>query len=390
MMATRANSSSKHGIEPRTTNDGATTYRGVINRKITGKINGPRFKTRAAAVAWRSKALGEIQNGTLRPSSPLTLRDAWTSFYEAARAGTDAETFKPATLRSYETIWRLRINAELGALRLDEIRRADLQGFVDRLAASGLASGTIRNTFAPIQTLYRRAMERDLVAVNPTVSVKLPRVGPGRDRFAPPDEAAELIAALPAAEQALWATAFYAGLRRGELRALRHRHVDLVGGRIHVQRSWDDHEGDQPPKTAAAVRRVWIVAQLRAFLEAHFEATRRKGDDLVFGKTATVPFISATVRNRSLAAWRDENKRRADFGDDKIVPLASITLHEARHSFASMLIHAGANGLALSRMMGHTSVSLTYGTYGHLMPGGEEEVGKLLDAYLRAASTTLA
>jgi integrase len=34
--------------------------------------------------------------------------------------------------------------------------------------------------------------------------------------------------------------AFYTGLRRGELRALRFRDVDFNGHVIRVERSWDD------------------------------------------------------------------------------------------------------------------------------------------------------
>jgi hypothetical protein len=55
------------------------------------------------------------------------------------------------------------------------------------------------------------------VAINPTRDLDLPAKRGGQDRIAPPEEAAALIAALPAAQRALWSTAFYAGLRRGEL-----------------------------------------------------------------------------------------------------------------------------------------------------------------------------
>jgi integrase len=60
-------------------------------------------------------------------------------------------------------------------------------------------------------------MARGDVAVNPTSGLELPAARGGRDRIAPPAEAAELIAALLPRDRALWATAMYAGLRRGEL-----------------------------------------------------------------------------------------------------------------------------------------------------------------------------
>jgi integrase len=70
--------------------------------------------------------------------------------------------------------------------------------------------------------------------------------------------------------RALWACAFYAGLRRGELRALRWRDVDLREGVIRVARSWDDEEGEQADgKTDAATRSVPIVGALMPELRGH-------------------------------------------------------------------------------------------------------------------------
>ena len=67
--------------------------------------------------------------------------------------------------------------------------------------------------------------------------------------------------------------------------------------------------------------------------------------------------------------------------------LDPITLHECRHTFASLLIAAGVNAKALSVYMGHASISTTFDRYGHLMPGGEDEAAALADAYLERANT---
>ena len=62
--------------------------------------------------------------------------------------------------------------------------------------------------------------------------------------------------------------------------------------------------------------------------------------------------------------------------------LQRITLHECRHTFASLMIAAGVNAKALSEYMGHANITITFDRYGHLMPGNEEEAAGLLDAYL--------
>ncbi len=59
-----------------------------------------------------------------------------------------------------------------------------------------------------------------------------------------------------------------------------------------------------------------------------------------------------------------------------------ITLHEARHSCASVLIASGVNAKALSVIMGHSTIAMTFDTYGHLMPAGLNEAAAMTNAYL--------
>ena len=78
----------------------------------------------------------------------------------------------------------------------------------------------------PLRVVCRRALSRGDIQVNPTTGIEIAAVRGRRTRFAMPAEAHELIEAEPTQDRALWATAFYAGLRRGELRALRWIDVD--------------------------------------------------------------------------------------------------------------------------------------------------------------------
>ena len=58
-------------------------------------------------------------------------------------------------------------------------------------------------------------------------------------------------------------------------------------------------------------------------------------------------------------------------------------MHEALHTFASLMIAAGVNAKTLAAYMGHSSVTITLDRYRHLMPGAEGEAAERLDAYLR-------
>jgi integrase len=260
--------------------------------------------------------------------------------------------------------------SELGPVRLSEIRRSDLQALVDRLLEAGGQPSTIRNTLLPVRAIFRRALARGEVPMNPTLGLELPAVRGTRDRIANPKDAAALLAARPA-DRAIWATAMYAGLRHGELKALRVQDIDLGAGLLRVERSWDPRVGPVAPKSRAGRRVVPIPTALRALLAERLLALGWH-EGLAFGRAKDVPFNSEPVNTRAYKVWAKAGFQR-------------ITLHECRHTFASVMIAAGVNAKALTTYMGHSSVTITFDRYGHLMPGNEKEAAGLLDAFLRRA-----
>jgi integrase len=333
------------------------------------------FPTHAAAKTWRGDALVALRKGTMRAPTATTLREAADAWLAGAREGAirtrSGDCYKPSAIRGYEASLRLHVLDELGGARLSDITRADLQDLADRLLAKGADPSTIRNTLMPVRAIYRRAVVRGEIAVNPTTGLELPAVRGKRDRIASPAEAAKLLTALAVEERALWATAFYAGLRLGELRALRWEDVDLASGVIRVERAWDRKEGPIEPKSRAGRRSVPIPAVLRDYLVEH-KLRCAWSEGLAFGSTAEEPFNEWAVARAAQGTW-------------KRAMLARITLHECRHTFSSLMIAAGVNAKALSTYLGHASVTITYDRYGHLMPGNEEEAAELLDAYLKRA-----
>jgi integrase len=351
------------------------SYQASVWSAREGKRLFKTFPTLAEARAWRSEAQVGLRKGTIRAGASGTLREAAEAWLEGAKSGAirnrSGHAYKPSAIRGYETALVARVLPALGSLRLTEIRRVDVQDFADCLCAEGLDPSTVRNTLMPLRAIFRRAVARGEVGVNPTSGLELPAMEGARDRIASPAEAAELLAALPERDRALWATAMYAGLRRGELLALRWEDVDLGAGVMHVERSWDVKEGAVGPKSRAGRRTVPIPAVLRDYLVEHkLRSGRRVG--LVFGTGYAQPFTPSNVRKRANTAWI-----RAGF--------EPIGLHECRHTFASLMIAAGVNAKSLSTYMGHSSVTITLDRYGHLMPGNETEAAQRLDAYLAEA-----
>jgi integrase len=319
---------------------------------------------------------GEIRSGHRRTASSATLREAWTVWLEGAKAGTirtrSGDRYKPSALRSYDLGMRARVLPVLERVNLSRLELRDFQDLADQLLADGHDPSTIRNTFMGVRALYRRAVARGEVGVNPTAGLQLPAVRGRRERIASVSEADNLIAVLSDGDRALWSTAFFAGLRRGELMALDMNHVfdsNGVASTIAVERSYDPVAGEFiSPKTHAGTRRVPVTQELRGHLAAHRERVGRS-TGLLFGRTATKPFDDRSLKIRAEEAWSTAG-------------LTSITLHEARHTYASLLIAAGVSSKAVSTYMGHASITITLDRYGHLFPGNEAEAAHRLDGYL--------
>jgi integrase len=347
------------------------------------------FALKAEAKAWRAVTLTAVGKQTRQSPSSMTIEEAAWLWLEAAWSGgvrdRSGHTYKPGTLREYGRALSLRVLPEFGQLSLSDLSRAEVQSFVDQMLAEDLAPSTIRNTLNPLQAIYRHAVRRDLLAVNPTREVELPADRGRRDRIATAAEAARLLAALPAADRPIWATAFYAGLRRGELQALRRSDVDLQSSEIEVQRSWDQYEGPIPAKSKAGLRTVPIIGVLRDYLEA---VDVGDGSGLLFGRSSRVPFSPKSISDRAKRAWEQANKRECEAAEEENrepVLLRPITLHECRHTFASLLIDAGVNAKAIQEFMGHATIEETFSRYGHLMPGARDQARELVDAYITAA-----
>lgn len=350
------------------------------------------FATLDAAKAWKNDQDRLRLRARVDVERAPTLREAGARWLTDAEAGLaiarGRKPYKAGTLPDYRRALEVELYPVLGDLRLDQITTGRLNALALELERRGLAASTVRNLLMPMRAVYRHALMLGWVTENPTEAMSLPTGSGRRTRVVAPERIPLYLDALEAGDRALWATAFYAGLRRGELMALRWADVDLAGGQISI----DPEQGTYnprsqefgPPKSEAGVRRVAICGELRDRLLEHRASLRGRVGGFVFarGRLAgscrrsmiDLPFNDSATGDRAAAAWADAG-------------LEPVTLHDARHTFASMIIAAMAqrgvfNPKLLQAAMGHSSIQVTFDRYGHLFPGAEAELGSMLDAYL--------
>src|SRR5438552_3981615 len=144
------------------------------------------FPTVADAVAWRQETQVAVRKGRMRAPTSTTLAEAADEWLAAALTGVvrtrSGDSYKPSALRTYRDALRSKILPQLGRRRLSAVTRNDLQDIVDQLVADRRSASTVRNTILPLRAIYRRATDREQVAVNPTLKLRLPAVRGTRER----------------------------------------------------------------------------------------------------------------------------------------------------------------------------------------------------------------
>jgi integrase len=334
----------------------------------------------AEARAWRIQKLAKLDASETPQESRRTVSEAADAWIAGAKAGAirnrKGQVYKPSTLRGYEEALNGRVIPTFGRERIGRITKPRLQRWIRTLLEDGLSASTVRNTVNAVRVLYRQAEHEGEVLENPTSGLRLPAVDRQEHRFVPAGTVDVLLSALPIRDRAIWATAFYAGLRRGELRGLRYGDVDQGGGIIRVRHNEDAVKGTIDPKSAAGRRVVPIPGTLAAVLDeydAYLEnrlGRSPREDERYFPGEPRGRFCPKSLVQRADEAWAKAG-------------LDPVRLHDARHTYASLMIAAGVNAKALCTYMGHSTIQVTFDLYGHLLPGNEAEAADSLDTYLR-------
>jgi integrase len=184
------------------------------------------FPTPSAAKVWRRDAASDVARGRMRAPTTSTIADEAQSWIERAERGEvrarGGRPYKPSVIRQYRADLERYIIPALGSVKVSQLRRRMVQEMlVDQLVAQGLSGSRIRGVLNGLRAVLRRSLQADELQLDPTTRLDLPAGHRARQRAASPAEAEALLEALAEEDQPLWATAFYAGLRRGELRALR-------------------------------------------------------------------------------------------------------------------------------------------------------------------------
>ena len=281
---------------------------------------------------------------------------------------------KPSSLRPLEITWRVHVEPQWGARRIGEIRHSQVQTWLTALAAGDgrpRSATTVRRAHGVLAGILDVAVRDRRLTTNPARGVKLPRRSSSKKRAYLTVDQVELLAQHAGKRGTLVAFLAYTGLRWGEATALRLDDVDSLRRRVHVRENAVKVGSSivvGTPKTHEA-RSVPFPAFLSAPIARELEGKRR--DQLVFGDGDI--HVRAAYGRRP---WFEAAVQACQAVD---ATFPRVTLHDLRHTAASLAISAGANVKAVQRMLGHASAAMTLDVYADLFDDDLDAVADRLD-----------
>jgi len=357
-------------IEKRRNKDGSVSWKVVVR---VGYGRGARRETRTVCRTERDQekpptrvqaALRELErqaeSGFVPPARVMLTEVLWG--WHAVHSG------KPKTRYTYERVIRSHLEPAFEQFRVPDLRPSDLQDYYAMKREEGLSAATIHWHFRTIHAALKWAVENEF-AVRNVCDLSASKPPRGKQAEMQTLSAKQMRGLLEVvAGTALELPVVLAcgtGMRRGEICGLRWGDVDLVAGTARVASSLSYVPGDGLTLGDTKTDRVRVVG-LPGFVVESLKAARR-------GRVCPPDtYVIGDVHPDELTkAWRE----KAD-----ALGLEELRLHDLRHSFATVLLEAGADVKTVQDALGHTRAATTTDVYLHVTERMRERRVEMVDA----------
>jgi site-specific recombinase XerD len=246
----------------------------------------------------------------------------------------------------------------------EAVTHTDLRRYAAALSERRVAPATLARKLAALRGFFRALREHGLIEASPADLIPTPRRPTRLPTVLKPGDVASLLDRIPAStplearDRALFELAYAAGLRAEELVDLNVDSVDFDAEQVRVE--------GKGGKTRFVPAGEDALRSAARYIE-------RSRPALAAGDGEPALFLSKSGRRLSTSDIR----RRLRAWATKVGPIAALTPHALRHSFATHLLEGGADLRAIQELLGHSSISTTQ-VYTRV------ESGRLRSAYARS------
>ena len=375
--------------------------------KVTGKKNGKqKYRVRVnytdsfgkaqrlERIAYGLEEAKEIERKLqaniheLTTNSRMTVENLFKEYVSVKQS-----EMRESSLDTSSRIIAKHIIPTLGSYKLKKLTLPVLQKWKNEINEKNFSITTRQHIYAELRALLNYAVKMEYIPANPVIKLGNFKAALELDSkhemdFYTTDEFTAFIhAAYKNALQAqqennyfewnyyvFFNIAFYTGLRKGEIHALRWCDIDneYVSVTRSITQKLKGEDRITPPKNKSSIRSLQIPKPLIEILEEHKERCEKfdnfSENNLICG--ADKSLRDTTVQNRA--------KKFA-----RLAGIKTIRIHDFRHSHASLLANEGINIQEIARRLGHSNVEMTWNTYSHLYPREEERAVAILNKIKR-------
>lgn len=274
----------------------------------------------------------------------------------------------------------------VGTIRLEKLTKQKVQDWKTEINKLDISVQTKRNAFREFRAMINYAIKMDYLAKNPLTAVGnftdayLERIDQKLQYYTPEQFILYISEAKKNAELSgsltdwgyyvFFNIAFYTGMRKGEINALKWSDIDSEI--LHVRRSISQKisggDIETPPKNKSSYRDLQMPLPLIKILDEHKKRQKREkrftDDFRVCGGVKCLRDTSISNKNIQFA---------------QAAGLPVIRVHDFRHTHASLLVNEGINIQEIARRLGHAQIEMTWNTYSHLYPREEERAVSILN-----------
>lgn len=342
-----------------------------------------KFKTRHDAQKRLNEVLGDIDKGTYTRRSSVTFEkfaEDWLAGRRQIRGSTEA---------GYGSIIKRQLVPRLGSIVVADLQFEHVDAAVSGMIEDELSPKTIHNAVTLLRTILTgrkgpSAVRRGVAFRDPTLGIELP---PLQSRQITPPTPEQMWTLINSAKQIgglgypLTYLGAFTGPRRNEALALRFDDIEWFTNELNVRhaiskrrrkdggRKWEWHVG--PPKSRKSVRRIAATESVMKML-AELKVGK-PGAAFVFPGNCS-GFIEPDTFDAEI--WKPIAEK---------AQMTGTRFHDLRHFFASQLIANGETAAYVGDQMGHSSIKVTFDTYGHLFPGRGKEASDRYEKAMRDA-----
>jgi integrase len=335
-----------------------------------------------------ARLIGEHKTGKINLApAKATVAEFLTKWLETKRGRVSPASFERYTDAVTKSLVPLIGSVLLAKLTPDMIgtaySRALTKGRCD--GKGGLAPSSVRLLHRVLKQALEYAVKWNVLGRNPVDVVDPPKVERRQMAALSADATVALLSA--ARNDRLYIPVLIAamcGLRRGEVAALRWRHVDLDNETLSVMASAEQLRGgvrrEKPPKNGRGrlVELPPLVAEeLRKHRVAQAESLLRLGVRLTEDHHVVMREDGQPLNLRTLADSFPKFQLRHG--------LQRVRFHDLRHTHATQMLKEGVHPKIAQERLGHSSIAITLDLYSHVLPGMQQQAAQTVDRAIREA-----